>query len=277
VPELVIIAGPNGSGKSTLTEPTRLKRLGISFPENYINADEIAKSMRETHSELSQEEREKAAFHEARAMRKRFREQRASYAFETVFSHPSTLLDIQQAQAIGYYVTLLFVTTANPEINVWRVVGRVSQGGHNVPQERIRSRYRRTLALLPRIVEEVDTSFVFDSTEERQTRLCFQTGLCTLEKSLPPYLQRALLEPLNERQKEREFFGVTVQPNEANGTYVGEISLITAHYVLQRMEDNLIRHDRLLLRAELSAGQVVTIKYRDGEGSVVSEEGTDAS
>ena len=43
MPELVIIAGPNGSGKSTLTEPTRLKRLGISFPENYINADEIAK------------------------------------------------------------------------------------------------------------------------------------------------------------------------------------------------------------------------------------------
>ncbi len=269
MPELVIIAGPNGSGKSTLTEPTRLKRLGISFPENYINADEIAKSLRETHSELSQEEREQAAFREARSLRRRFREQGASYAFETVFSHPSTLLDIQQAQARGYHVTLLFVTTANPEINVWRVAGRVLQGGHNVPQERIRSRYGRTLALLPRIIEEVDTAFVFDSTEERQMRLCFHTGLYSIEKYLPSYLQAALLTPLNERRKEREFLGTTAQPDEANGIYAGEISLVTVNYILQKIGERLIRHDRLLLRAELFIGQVVTIKYQDAVGEVL--------
>lgn len=269
MPELVIIAGPNGSGKSTLTDPTRLKRLGISFPENYINADEIAKSMRDTHSELSQEEREQSAFREARALRKRFREQGAPYAFETVFSHPSTLLDIQQAQATGYHVTLLFVTTASPEINVWRVAGRVLQGGHSVPQERIRNRYHRTMSLLPRIVEEVNLAYIFDSTEERQTRLCFQKRLHTVDKDLPGYLQKALLEPMIARQKERNSFGETIQPDEASGTYTGEISLITAHFVLQRVSPNLIQHDRLLLPAELSVGQMATIKYKDAVGEVL--------
>jgi predicted ABC-type ATPase len=269
VPELVIIAGPNGSGKSTLTEPTRLKRLGISFPENYINADEIAKSMHETHSELSQEEREQVAFREARSLRKRFREQGASYAFETVFSHPSTLLDIQQAQATGYHVTLLFVTTANPEINVWRVAGRVLQGGHSVPQERIRSRYQRTMSLLPRIVEEVHLAYIFDSTEERQTRLCFQKRVHTMEKDLPLYLQKALLEPMTARQKERGSFGESIQSNEANGTYTGEIHTVTSHSILQTVGEHLIWHDRLLLQAELSVGQVVTIKYKDAVGEVL--------
>lgn len=269
MPELVIVAGPNGSGKSTLTDPTRLKRLGISFPENYINADEIAKSMRETHSELSQEEREHSAFREARSLRKHFREQEASYAFETVFSHPSTLLDIQQAQTTGYHVTLLFVTTASPEINVWRVAGRVLQGGHSVPQERIRSRYHRTMSLLPRIVEDVNLAYIFDSTEERQTRLCFQKRLHTMEKNLPSYLQKALLAPLVARQRERSSFGETTQPDEANGIYTGEISLVTAHYVLQKVSRDLIQHDRLLLPAELSVGQVVTIKYKDAVGEVL--------
>ncbi len=269
MPELIIIAGPNGSGKSTLTETTRLKRLGISFPENYINADEIAKSMRETHSELSQEECEKAAFHEARAMRSRFREQRTSYAFETVFSHPSTLLDIQQAQATGYHVTLLFVTTANPEINVWRVAGRVLQGGHSVPQERIRSRYHRTVSLLPRIVEEVNTAYIFDSTEERQTRLCFQKGLHSIEKYLPSYFQKALLEPLNTRQATRELFQEAIAPQEADGEYTGLIYAITPHYCIQTMGEKRIRHDRLLLHAELSEGQLVTIQYKDAVGEVL--------
>ena len=269
MPELVIVAGPNGSGKSTLTDPTRLKRLGISFPENYINADEIAKSMLETHSGLSQEERERTAFREARSQRRRFREQGASYAFETVLSHPSTLLDIQQVQVTGYQVTLLFVTTANPEINVWRVAGRVLQGGHDVPQERIRSRYHRTMSLLPRIVEEVDRAFIFDSSEERKTRLCFHTGLYSLEKNLPPYLQKALLEPLNIRQTTRELFPETIAPHEADGRYTGAIYAVTPHYCIQAIGEQRIRHDRLLVHGEFAEGQFVTIQYKDAVGEVL--------
>lgn len=119
MPELVVVAGPNGSGKSTLTDRARLARLGVAFPAQYINADDIARQMRDDAPELMQEERERLAFRQARDLRQRLREQRESYAFETVFSHPSTLLDMQRAQAAGYRVMVLFVTTADSRIN-WR-------------------------------------------------------------------------------------------------------------------------------------------------------------
>jgi predicted ABC-type ATPase len=269
LPELIIIAGPNGSGKSTLTEPTRLAHFEVAFPAHYINADEIARKFCETHSELSQQERERLAFREARDLRRYYRESGLSYAFETVFSHPSTLLDIQEAQSTGYRVTLLYVTTANPEINVARVAGRVRHGGHDVPLDRIRSRYQRSLALLPRIVEEVDTALVFDSTEERQTRLCFRKMTFFAENNLPDFLNQSLKLPLLERRKERERYSEVSLPQELNGTYAGEVRMVTLHYVFQEVEDSLIQHDRLLLLAELFEGQNVTIKYKDGMGEVL--------
>ena len=117
-PQLVLIAGPNGSGKSTVT--ARLAEFGISLPANYINADDIARSLADTHPDTPQVERERIAFRQARELRRTYREQKQSFAFETVFSHPSTLLDMLQCRAAGFEVRLLFVSTENAEINVLR-------------------------------------------------------------------------------------------------------------------------------------------------------------
>jgi predicted ABC-type ATPase len=43
-PIFLMFAGPNGSGKSTITEAFRDRGL---FPANYVNADEIAKTLLE--------------------------------------------------------------------------------------------------------------------------------------------------------------------------------------------------------------------------------------
>ena len=60
MPRLLIFAGPNGSGKSTVTTPATLERFGIPAAR-YINADDIARSLRDERPELSQEDRERLA------------------------------------------------------------------------------------------------------------------------------------------------------------------------------------------------------------------------
>lgn len=52
----------------------------------------------------------------------------------------------------GFDVTVYFVATRDPEINVNRVERRVDLGGHDVPKDRIIARYFRTMELLPEAI-----------------------------------------------------------------------------------------------------------------------------
>ena len=60
----------------------------------------------------------------------------------------------------------LFVLTADPNINVARVTSRVSTGGHGVPEDKIKSRYTKALALIPQLVEISDIVHIYDNTIE---------------------------------------------------------------------------------------------------------------
>lgn len=81
-------------------------------------------------------------------LRKKLLEERKKFSFETVFSHPSKLEIMQQAVDAGYKVYLYFVSTESPEINKFRVKARKAKNGHDVPVDKIVSRYYRSLDLL---------------------------------------------------------------------------------------------------------------------------------
>ncbi|MCX6368949.1 MAG: zeta toxin family protein [Armatimonadetes bacterium] len=274
-PRLLIFAGPNGSGKSTLTTAAMLDHFGITDriygagPRFYINADEIAVYLAENFPEMSQEEREQNAFRRARWLRLNYRLLRQSFAFETVFSHPSTLLDMQLCKAAGFEVVVVFVTTHNPEINVERVAGRYLSGGHDVPVERIRSRYKRTMALLPRILEEANRWFVFDNSGMAPELIASFDGDTRTDHALSEFWTTHLIEPMKQRSWRWQGAPDAFPPDLANGEYTGEIHKLTSHSVIQKVDSRLVRHDRLLLRAELSVGQVVTVKYKDAVGEVL--------
>jgi predicted ABC-type ATPase len=125
-PLAVVIAGPNGSGKSTLTAD--LREGSFPLPDCYINADEIAVSLRAA----GVGDPEYAAFLEGWRLRQVYREQRRSFAYETVLSHASGILDLKRLRASGYQVVLIVVTTRHPRLNVQRVRRRVLTGGHDV-------------------------------------------------------------------------------------------------------------------------------------------------
>ena len=125
-PFLLVIAGPNGSGKSTLTD--YLIEAGVDFGE-YINPDQIAADLSIAEPARSKRAQEIADFHRNRCLMNGI-----SLSFETVMSHPSKIEFMIRANDAGYDVTLYFICTSDPEINIRRVENRVSLGGHSVPR-----------------------------------------------------------------------------------------------------------------------------------------------
>jgi len=155
-PTLVLLAGPNGAGKSTLYE-TRIAP-GLSVP--FINADIIQRE------ELNATDMS-AAYKAAEIAMTRRRNMLAagqSFATETVFSHPSKLDLIHEAKALGFRVMVFHVGVHSPDLSVARVGARVTEGGHPVPEEKIRARYERGGALIRKAVLLSDVGHVFDNS-----------------------------------------------------------------------------------------------------------------
>jgi len=187
VPFLLIIAGPNGSGKSSHWDREYRSRR-LQFP--YVNADEIARSM------SASETRDRDAMLAAEKTRNEHIERRESFAFETVFSHPGKLKEIQRAKDAGYYIRLVFVGLASPQLCIARVQRRVARGGHPVPPDRIPGRYARNLENLAKAIPLVDEAVIWDNSIEDQSPteiLEFHNGkLHRRSVELPDWVERTL-------------------------------------------------------------------------------------
>lgn len=134
---LWILAGANGSGKSTFFNKY-LKPLGLEF----INADEIAKTLKDSNTKNKAEVARVKAWD---ILQERLSDGHTC-CFETVFSHPSKLQLIVDAKNNGYTVNLIFIHIDNADENVLRVNARVLDGEHDVPEDKIRSRIPKALA-----------------------------------------------------------------------------------------------------------------------------------
>jgi predicted ABC-type ATPase len=152
-PIVVAIAGPNGAGKTTFFE-SHLKLTGLRF----LNADSIAREL------------EVDAYEAARmisALRTELVNQRESFIFETVFSDPvgDKLGFLKQAAELGYAVVLCFVGIAGAATSEQRVAMRVSQGGHDVPPEKLVQRFPHTLSNLAAAIRDLPCVLIFDNDD----------------------------------------------------------------------------------------------------------------
>jgi len=99
-------------------------------------------------------------------LRKKLLLEKKKFSFETVFSHKSKLDIMRQAAGQGYKVYLYFVSTESPLINVFRVQARKQKNGHDVPKDKIISRYYRSLELLFEASQIAYHAYYFDNSEE---------------------------------------------------------------------------------------------------------------
>jgi len=154
--QLHLVVGPNGSGKTTfVTEFLAMELPGFA----YVNADEIAKAKWPSDPAAHAYE----AAHIAEETRAHLIAKGRSFIAETVFSHPSKLDLIRSAQEEGYQV-VLHVMIIPEELAVRRVEYRVRAGGHDVPEQKIRERYRRLWGLVARAVSAADRAVVYDNS-----------------------------------------------------------------------------------------------------------------
>lgn len=154
-PEVVVFAGPNGSGKSTFTEL-------LKPPMDYINADEIKKNLQCSDLEAAQF---------AEKQREKHVEQMKEFCFETVMSTERNLRLLEKAKEKGYFVRCYYILTADPVINIWRVKSRVASGGHDVPEEKIITRYDRALELVKELVKVCDVCHIYDNSRSKPFRI----------------------------------------------------------------------------------------------------------
>lgn len=152
-PVVVALAGPNGAGKTTFYH-AHLRSSGLRF----INADDIA-------TEMGLDAYQAAAM--ANAVRLELCRQRESFVFETVFSDPvgDKLTFLKQASASGYAVVLCYIGLADAAVSEERVAMRVSQGGHDVPSEKLATRFARTLVNLKGAINQLPLVLVFDNSD----------------------------------------------------------------------------------------------------------------
>lgn len=228
-PRLRMFAGPNGSGKSTIKEMIPAQLLGVYInPDeiekelrstgrlllsNYgINSsdkaiiDFLRKSSLLDKADLLKEINNiscingvlefsdiKLNSYYASAIASFIREEllanQISFTFETVMSSVDKVEFLAKARQKGFRTYLYFIATEDPQINISRVTHRVKVGGHPVPEDKIISRYYRSLKLLPQAVKNTDRAYFFDNSGsesvylaeiESATELKFHSGTIPL-------------------------------------------------------------------------------------------------
>lgn len=158
MPRIYIIAGPNGAGKTTAAKIIFPETLGVV---EFVNADEIAKG-------LSPFNWEGVAFEAGRIMIKRINQlldEQKNFAFETTLSAKNYLKFIKVAKERGFTISLIYLWLNSPDIAIQRVAKRVSEGGHNIPEDIIQRRYHRGLKNLSSFFNLVDDWYCFDNSK----------------------------------------------------------------------------------------------------------------
>lgn len=234
-PRLRMFAGPNGSGKSTIKETLPPQWLGVyinademekairsdgylSLPSFEVMADTVelqaflqASTLLAKEGLLPQAQQltvvdGKVCFGAivinsywasvlADFIRHKLLAAQVSFTFETVMSSPDKVDFLHKAQQAGYRTYLYFVATEDPEINVARVQYRVETGGHPVAEDKIRSRYVRSLQWLPQAVAYADRAYIFDNSGSERVWIAEVTDGIEVEMKtdeMPAWFKTAL-------------------------------------------------------------------------------------
>lgn len=154
-PIIVAIAGPNGAGKTTFYH-SHLASAGLRFVNADVLADELAAGPYD-------------AARIADALRHALVERNESFVFETVFSDAAgeKLMFLEEAARRGFEVVLCFIALESAAQSIERVAMRVSQGGHDVPDEKLQARYPRTIRNLREACRRLPTVLIFDNSDLR--------------------------------------------------------------------------------------------------------------
>lgn len=281
---MFMIAGPNGAGKSTLYA----KRIAPLTTAPFINADII---QRDELKDASMEASYKAA-ELAETRRREHLQQGKSFVSESTFSHPSKLELISDAKDAGFRVIVYHVNLRSPELSVNRVEKRFTEGGHNVPENKIRERFERNPALIKAALLQAERGYVYDNSslnKDPALVMKFKAGkIIEVSDSVPAWardLYAKELEPFSfarlnpaaasfadvkeialKNGGDKELVRIPKRGDLYVGEIVGESAM---HWLQKTKDDQYIAHFKSTMSGEIELQANYAIKTFNGQSQAV--------
>ena len=169
-PQFWIVGGPNGAGKTTLARDL-LKGLGLPPTTSILNPDSITKAIGQVTPRLTRcltcvphygrRAMDYAGVVSVEAVVSSSIESNHDVCVETVLSTDKYLKHVSVARSRGFHTGLIFVGLPHADAHVARVRARVDSGGHDVPEDKIRSRWEGAHRQLVTFAKNVDHLLIF--------------------------------------------------------------------------------------------------------------------
>jgi predicted ABC-type ATPase len=158
---IYVLAGTNGAGKSSLMGSMLLQQ-GLEF----FNPDQAALRILSANPGISQMQANSAAWHEGRRLLERAIAGKLDFAFETTLGGKTIAALLDRALEQRIEVRIWYVGLDSVERHLARVRSRVAQGGHDIPEEKIRERYTQSRLNLIRLLPRLTELLLYDNNRE---------------------------------------------------------------------------------------------------------------
>jgi predicted ABC-type ATPase len=158
-----IVAGPNGSGKTSITR-TRFIQRQIGEPVAVLNPDDIAREVQDG-GVILQDQASRIAAQLSDEKVDRHIEENRSFIIETVLSSEKFKPRVERAIQLGFSIGLTFVILRSRDVCVERVQLRVKLNGHSVPEDKIRSRWPKSIQNLRWFAERSHVVQIIDNSK----------------------------------------------------------------------------------------------------------------
>ena len=173
----IIFAGVNGAGKTTLYQTYKEIK---DIPR--VNLDEIIRKNGSWKNPLDVVNAGRIAV----SLVKECISAGHTFNQETTLCGKSILRNIESAKKAGFYIEIYYVGLDTPELAIERVMQRVKNGGHGIPESDIRRRYNESFNNLLQILPSCDCVEIYDNTEYFHQVAMFEKGQCVYRTSIIP-------------------------------------------------------------------------------------------
>ena len=160
-PIITVLAGVNGAGKSSIAG-----KFTEAMSGSYFNPDTVALKIRALHPNISAAQANGHAWQIGKELSEEAIAEKRDYRFETTLGGRSIARLLQTAAREGHQLHIWFCGLESPELHLRRVRSRVSRGGHDIPEEKIRERWNSSRENLIRLLPAIHHLLLYDNSTE---------------------------------------------------------------------------------------------------------------
>jgi predicted ABC-type ATPase len=160
-PTITVLAGVNGAGKSSVAG-----EFAETERDFFFNPDTVAQKLLGLHPNLTLPLANGHAWSLGKNLLEDAIARRIDYRFETTLGGNTIPRLLMEAASAGHELHIWFCGLASAELHLTRVQSRVAQGGHDIPEGKIRERWARSRENLIKLLPFIHHLRVYDNSEE---------------------------------------------------------------------------------------------------------------